>query len=48
MPSADCGSPPLALLAGWGCPKYKCWPLPYRFAWPRAIFLIFGFFDPRG
>lgn len=20
----------------------------YRFAWPRAIFLTFGFFDPRG
>lgn len=47
-------------LIGFGCPTLRGsrkvgTQLPmtncrrcYRFAWPRAIFLTFGFFDPRG
>jgi hypothetical protein len=30
---------------GWAHPN-AAWL--YRFAWPRANFLTFGFFDPRG
>src|SRR5215469_7282449 len=43
-------APPLAVFEGWESqlPPPNCRRSFYRFAWPRASFLTFGFFDPRG
>jgi hypothetical protein len=38
-------APPFAVFEGWDHTTAQKF---YRFAWPRAIFLTFGFFDPRG
>jgi len=50
-PSQLSGGPPFVVFEGWDSRMLTADvpnALLYRFDWPRAIFLTFGFFDPRG
>jgi len=46
--SPECGCPTLRGFRRVGSPTSYMPNAVYRFAWPRAIFLTLGFFDPRG